>query len=518
MYCEQCGHEVKDGQKFCARCGYALANNRTQYDVISAGNKKVHTKKKKTWKIVALFVLILMLCSGGIILYHLGWIPTISSKMEYTYLACVSNENGKYGYISENGEEIIPCQYDIAYDFGKNGLAIVGIATNEPDEYLYGCIDQKGKIKIDCKYEEISDFAENGVAVIKSNGMYGYINELGKMITSVEYDEAYGFETGYLALVMKQEDNYSRWGYIDQNGKEVVPCRYSRAEEFQENGLARVYADKCFGYVNEKGEEVIPCQYEMAGFFGANGLAAVKKDGKWGFINENGQEIISCQFDDTDIYGSQSLIPVKKDDKWGYINEQGEVVIDFEYDDAYHFEKNGFAAVKKTYEWGCINESGVLIIPFSRTKILYSTEKNQSQMSFKYGNKAIYEYLTINSIDSFGSNILVRLGHNLGLVNENGVQVIPFGYSFFEDADEEGFFVGYRKYEMLGGGVSKPVLLTLEGDVISEGYEYISSFGDNDLAAVSEENVWKYIDREGNVVMTLPDTYTDAGKFVAVKN
>ena len=117
----------------------------------------------------------------------------------------------KYGYIDKRGEEIIPLEYDYAYDFHE-GKAWVRKGEK------YGCIDVNGGIVVDFEYDsDCEDCVEykyvNGYARVKKKGKWGFVDNRGKPISSFEFDDADDFEENF-ASVKKG----NRWGLIDRFG------------------------------------------------------------------------------------------------------------------------------------------------------------------------------------------------------------------------------------------------------------------------------------------------------------
>jgi hypothetical protein len=135
-----------------------------------------------------------------------------NKKYEYTWnfyegLAKV-RFNGKWGYIDKSKNEIIPVQYDYAWDFNQ-GL--------------------------------------KGLALVKLNDKYYYIDTKGDRW---KYDEAYDF-TENLAPVMLD----GKWGYIDRNRNEVIPCKYDEVKYFSK-GLARVRLNDKWFFIDKTGKYV----------------------------------------------------------------------------------------------------------------------------------------------------------------------------------------------------------------------------------------------------------------------
>jgi serine/threonine protein kinase len=85
--------------------------------------------------------------------------------------------------------------------------------------------------------------------------LYGYKNELGKIVIPPKYDYAGEFEEG--RAVVKRLDVRYGCGYIDQHGKEIIPLIYTDAKPFHD-GTARVeknYLNK--GYIIDSEGTVI---------------------------------------------------------------------------------------------------------------------------------------------------------------------------------------------------------------------------------------------------------------------
>ena len=116
--------------------------------------------------------------------------------------------NDKWGYINQDGTEVIPCKYDDAHEFHE-GLAAVKFNKK------YGYINQKGEKVVSYKYDDAHEFYE-GLAAVKLNGKWGYINQKGEKVISRKYNWGGDFHEGY-ALV-KERNEYI---LIDRNGKIV---------------------------------------------------------------------------------------------------------------------------------------------------------------------------------------------------------------------------------------------------------------------------------------------------------
>lgn len=208
--------------------------------------------------------------------------------------------NGKTGFVNLLGKEVIPCKYDLAWEFSE-GLAKVRLNGK------YGFIDKTGKEVVPCIYDETNVEFSEGLMGVQLNGKWGFVDKAGNEVIPCIYDNVDGTIINgvltYMAYPSFGEGLANvrlngKWGYIDKTGMEVIPFIYQYARGFQE-GVAIVYiygvplngiaTHKC-GFINKNGHEVIPCIYDDAKPF-SNGLANVLLNGEWFYIDKNGNRV-----------------------------------------------------------------------------------------------------------------------------------------------------------------------------------------------------------------------------------
>ena len=108
-------------------------------------------------------------------------------------------------------------KYDNIRDF-QNGYACVEINKK------WGFIDNNGREVIPCRYEDVKNFSIEGVAPVKTNGKWGYIDKTGSEVIEFKYDDAYSFYEGLGEVKLD-----GKIGFVDRNGSEVIPCKYDYA-------------------------------------------------------------------------------------------------------------------------------------------------------------------------------------------------------------------------------------------------------------------------------------------------
>ena len=308
-----------------------------------------------------------------------------------------------YGYMDITGKEVIPCQYDEAYDF-REGLARVKIGDkivfiNKMGEEViscgykmaydfnnglsriwdknsgkYGFMDKTGREAIRLIFDNADDFNE-GMAKVERNGKYGFINTIGQEIVRCKYQDACTYHDG-LAWVVEEDNLY----FIDKTGHEVIDgddyCGFSSFSE----GRAFVQDENLeYGFIDKQGREVIECEYDKAGGF-HEGLSWVKKNGKCGFIDKQGRVVIKFRYDGAGNF-HEGLAVVKNNGKCGYIDKEGKEIVACKYDKANPF-RDGLAKVELDGKFWYVDKTGKEVTRInyeaSSAKVIscsYTTEK-----------------------------------------------------------------------------------------------------------------------------------------------
>jgi hypothetical protein len=294
------------------------------------------------------------------------------------------SENGKWGYVDEQGKMIIEPQFEMASDFKNDRAAVVIIDKGYKN--LHGYIDKTGKMVVAPQYDEAGDFSD-GLAVVSKNYRWGYIDSTGKEVIPLQFIEALDFSEGLAAVYIQSEqaDRDSQWGYINKKGEVVIQPKFYKAHKFH-SGVAMVVMGK-FGETNPKGyidrtgnflikpeieglsgdfsEDLIPI--EIGGRSEKTGERMYKHiSGKWGYVDKTGKTIIEPKFDGADEF-SEGLANVTIGKKYGYIDKSGKVVIapQFEfssnsYQCAYFSE--GLACFERDGKIGFIDKTGKVVI------------------------------------------------------------------------------------------------------------------------------------------------------------
>ncbi len=351
----------------------------------------------------------------------------IESKYKYIGefhegLARVQNpETEKWGYIDKQGNEVIPCQFEDAYDFSE-GLA----ATKKLSGWGY--IDKDDKIVIGHNFKYVRNFSE-GLAAVKderSSNWY-YIDKCNMVKSQGDFEHVYDYHDGRAVVYEKDgtaaladingeyectfdyvsnfEDGVSvirqstKFMTVDKDlvvQKALVDSGLSQLSDYISCGMFRVSAKPGVGYLDKNLELKIPAMYRSGRDFSDN-MAVVSFGGDTiSIIDKNGKNItFSKKYQYSQIKDfSEGLAAVKnaKTGLWGYINKQGKEVIPCQYEEADNFSE-GLAGVLDVNERLCyINKRGTIKIKIDKEytsvlnlddKSIYITANNEEEFNNK---------------------------------------------------------------------------------------------------------------------------------------
>lgn len=164
--------------------------------------------------------------------------------------------NGKFGYIDEEGIEVIPLKYDAATLFDETVAAV-------SYQGKWGAIDRKDNVVIEFQYKAMSGFQDGYAVAQNQENKWGIIGRKNDALIDFKYDFLTPMNDEGIAIAKFGE----KYGLIDQKGEVVVPFEYDFQEEY--SGLIRI----CEGYI------------------------WLKKGEKWGTVDHAGKIIIPFKYD-----------------------------------------------------------------------------------------------------------------------------------------------------------------------------------------------------------------------------
>ncbi len=226
---------------------------------------------------------------------------------------------GKFGFVNEQGEEVIELKYELAERFSDKKDRVKAFRYSD---WTY--IDTTGKENPLLEYDKVYQF-NCGLALVYNevsfaeyyyNAEYGFVDTNAVLVIPMVYSDAH--VEGFMeCLAAVQKD--SLWGFIDTENRVVIPFIYTKAYSFH-NGLARVYTEDrsrwpesfgLYGYINKKGETFITIMYDDASDF-VKEIAFVKFGGKYGVIDIKGDLIVPFEYDSVAIHEDGRITLTKK--------------------------------------------------------------------------------------------------------------------------------------------------------------------------------------------------------------
>lgn len=296
----------------------------------------------------------------------------------YNGLAKVS-KNGKFGFINQEGKEVIPIEYEAV---GKPEEGFVAVKKDNK----WGFVDFNNQIKHEFVFDDFDEaqykiYFTEGLCLVNKNGKFGFIDTLFKQTILPQFNMATAFYNDF-SLVKKG----SSYGIINIRGEEVLPIKYSKIHyyglsKYFVNGIAVASKGDKWGFINNKGVELTKFIYDspeptdnleedinILPYEFVEGICRVSVNGKIGFINSRGQEITPYQFKEATDF-KNGLAAVKVKDRWGFINRKGELVTSYKYSNIYMTEHsakgktNHFNLVESKNYWGILGSKGKELLP-----------------------------------------------------------------------------------------------------------------------------------------------------------
>lgn len=478
-------------------------------------------------------------------------------------------EDGKYGYIDENGSYAIDAKYGEAWSFIR-GSAVV------KENGLYGLIDKDGKYVVEPTYDSIIPFSSSCLIVSKDSA-FGFIaTGDGKVLLQPQYEKVF-YYTAELCVVQKG----NALGIVNSKAKLVCPVVMQGFKEMFSTGAICIQSDTSDevtmllslmekgagatkkGLLNVKGELIVMPKYDDIFDDATNGFyysflsspnAPVDTNlldddlsvaiGTYGIIDTTGKIIAEPVFEELPVYGDK-MFRVKKDGKYGYANMSGTLVIPPAYEYAVAFSE-GKAIVSIGSKVSIIDNTGKVLVenlgPGSGMYRFFNGLARCRSLDGKYGfldatGKRVIEP-DLDVADDFENNrAIASINNRYGLIDKTGKWIVPNEYDFFfnlgdgyyQTKDENG---KTGVVDSVGNVILEPIYdeifhlqkpyFTVEKDGLNgcydlkgkEIYPPVSSRGVyfyNGRCTVVKENKYGIIDSTGKAI--IPTKYDSIGMF-----
>lgn len=411
------------------------------------------------------------------------------------------NKNNSWGFVDENGKEIIP------------------LGT----------------------YEFLNPIDEKNMILAKKNGKDGYIDIHQNILIPFDYDDLGVFSsTNGLAPAKKN----GKSGAINRKGETVVPFVYDKVNYFYNSGLAIVIKDKKFGFVNALGEEILPTIYENVDQTMTDEFVLVSKNKKWAFFSNNGEQLTDFKFDEVkqayimengrnkDTYFKGGLAIVSIGNKTQFLDKNLKEIIPLgKYDYVESLNKCGFGIVGKNKKYGIIDNKGNEIVRLDYDKVehpkrysnileLFVLEKNGTLQIFDANIKLIkedildYTWDKIDFDDYYLDVLLLKDNQNkFGIIDETGKVIIPFEFEEIRPFDGQETAIAKKNNYFGIIDFRNKELVSFENDEI-----YSSKF--SEIFVIKQNEKFGLFNKQGGKIMDFvfedlqPCFYDENNKFI----
>lgn len=313
-------------------------------------------------------------------------------------------------------------------------------------------------------------FSQNKLYIYGTENKKGLVDSEGNLKTATDFDEITDLGKDDWAktkafLIQKTE----KFGLMNEEGKWIYPLQYD--EIFCKSDTCKLQEKTKYGYGNSKGKLIIPMNYDDLGFISENKIKALK-NGKWGFINLKNEWIIEPKFNANEwiVYdfseGLAKICFIEKENSCGYIDVKGEMIIPQIYDSYSGDFHDGLAKIQLINKIAYINTSGKIAFPLDYNYSAEGDFKNGvalvSKSCKQYDDHGVCEHYLINTK---GQNILpkdciversfpeenytvirnLKTG-NKGVVNNQGKIVVPVEFSDVGNYEGPFNWISVSKY------------------------------------------------------------------------
>lgn len=495
--CSKCGKENIDEARFCTWC-------RAELPVT------VEKKKNDTGRILAIVILIVAICACLVGVFMLfkdensgnnqgeniaqkegssqadNDIPA-EKKISGVYLAPFMNEEGKWGYINTDGEVVIECKYDLAYEFDEEGYAVVGMETDsDASEYytICGLINAKGEeiIPLDYNYinSSIDSFCDSyGYRTITrlpypldyDDQYTGVIDKNGNIMISPVYSNISNIgDSGYYVAC---DAETGLCGIIDEDYKWICDPVYSNIYKVWDSltgNLAKMnaeyllIADYNLGgeqenlILNTYGEIIVAMEnYDIHSELGMTRLVVSNNEGYYGAIDLSGNFQIPCQYDQLGDFSYDDETYAMKEDAVFVVDIYGNERFLTNADDCWQIDSNLYE-VEINENWSVIDSNGEYL--FSETYdnheanekyIAGSNEENKNGiLMLKSGEVVSTEYQKYMLSYKVPDIVKIYDGANYGMLGSNGELIVSCSYDSCEISEDGVYITADRQRDEYG--------------------------------------------------------------------
>ena len=177
-------------------------------------------------------------------------------------------------------------------------------------------------VRLDDGIEKVLDYSE-GFFLIKKDGLFGFIDEKGRIRVANRYDSARHFCEAMAPIKL-----IGKWGFINKNESLVVQPQYLEVGDFKKSRA--IVRKDLYGLVDQQGNEVLEVAFKNISRTEEGSYILEDREGRKGLANEKGEIILIPSFDAMVDIGS-GLIIAERSGKKGIYDHSGTLLKGFDF-------------------------------------------------------------------------------------------------------------------------------------------------------------------------------------------
>lgn len=228
----------------------------------------------------------------------------------------------RWGFVDETGTYVVEPQFEVAEEFGPDGLAVVYRNGKA------GLINQEGRVVLEPSANFIMA-PSDGVRVVYFENSRRAVDARGATL----------FESaslvGKFGSGLAPAERAGKYGYVDKSGAMVIEPQFLYAEPFVDGKAVVKIAEQHFAVIDSTGKRLLELNHQsvshlaegMVGFLDAS-------THKWGYASLTGDVAVAPQFEQARTFaGGLAVVAAEPLRGYGVIDRQGSFVIPPQYSD-----------------------------------------------------------------------------------------------------------------------------------------------------------------------------------------
>ena len=289
-----------------------------------------------------------------------------NNSSEVTHFAYQEVENGKWGFMSVEGEVVVQPTFQGMPTPVTDDMFFV---PRQDGTYELHNINEPEKI-INANYTDVSSFSEGKAFVTRKGENISCIDKKGNILFALSQDIKTAFVfLNKRSLVINEEE---KWGYVDINGKIIIPCKYFFSTSFMNNHAVVVEDEENIYLIDDNGNKItaVNADNKPETFFSIkdnlvawagdinNGVIPYVADGGFGLKNAENSIVVPAnpkyQLITSSIYGYYIY---RTENGYGVMDGTGKEIIKDKYPviSNFNLNNNGIFTACIDDKWGILS-------------------------------------------------------------------------------------------------------------------------------------------------------------------